>query len=237
MLCSLGGNHCLIGDSSLRLGTYLRRSNRFSSVNDSWSTQCPIDAIAPLKECMSRDAFINMYWCIHFSDDFDNNKEWSDIFFDKKRVLLNTARHLRKLGEIKDAINHQWKEGVTSGMAMTHNKSRIAGWYKSEITCGPESKPIWTGATLHSMAVSFGPLARYKLHARTFGGKNDGNLRMVHEKCASIQKWINLMLLMLKDYKGQGRYVTMDLAYMGDIMVQAGREVLGMNMVRTVQCN
>ncbi len=76
---------------------------------------------------------------------------------------------------------------------MTHDKSCIAGWYKSKITCGPEPKPIRTGATLHSMAVLFGPLAEYKLHARTFGGKNDGNLGMVQENCASIQKWINLM--------------------------------------------
>ncbi len=85
------------------------------------------------------------------------------------------------------------------------------------------------------MAVSFGPLAGYKLHARMFGRKNNGNLGMVHKNCASIQKWINLMSLMLKDYKGQGRYVTMDLAYMGDIMAQVGQEVWGMNMVGTVQ--
>jgi hypothetical protein len=88
-------------------------------------------------------------------------------------------------------------------MAMTHDESRIAGWYKSEITCGPEPKPILTGATL-PMAVSFGPLTGYKLHACTFSGKNDGDLGMVHKNCALIQKWINLMLLMLKDYKGQG---------------------------------
>ncbi len=35
-----------------------------------------------------------------------------------------------------------------------------------------------------------------------FGRKNDGNFGMVHKNCASIQKWINLMSLMLKDYKG-----------------------------------
>ncbi|KAL3782167.1 hypothetical protein ACHAW5_001449, partial [Stephanodiscus triporus] len=88
---------------------------------------------------------------------------------------------------------------VTAGKALTHDESRIAGWYKNEITCGPEPKPIRTGATLHSLAVSFGILAGYKLHAR--------------------------------------RYITMDSAYMGDIMAQVGREVWGMNMVGTVQCN
>ncbi|KAL3778017.1 hypothetical protein ACHAW5_000523 [Stephanodiscus triporus] len=33
----------------------------------------------------------------------------------------------------------------------------------------PEPKPIRKGATLHSLTVSFGILAGYKLHARTFG--------------------------------------------------------------------
>ncbi len=47
---------------------------------------------------------------------------------------------------------------------------------------------------------------------------------------------INLMSLMINKYKGEGRYVTMDSAYMGDIMAQVGREVWGMNMVGTVQC-
>ena len=33
-----------------------------------------------------------------------------------------------------------------------------------------------------------------------------------------IQRWINLLLLMIDDYKGVGRYIAMDSAYMGDIM-------------------
>ncbi len=71
---------------------------------------------------------------------------------------------------------------------MTHDESRIAGWYKKEITCGPEPKPIRTGATLHSLAVSFGLLAGDKLHARTLGRKNDGDLGMLHDSCMMIQK-------------------------------------------------
>jgi hypothetical protein len=153
---------------------------------------------------MPRDVFSNIYQCIHFSDDFDNDKEWSNIFFVDMHVLPNTAQHQWKFSEIEDGINRRWKECLTAGMAMTHDESRITGWYKSKITCGPKPKPIWTGATLHLMPVLFGPLTGYKLHARTFSGKNNGNLGMVHENFALIQKWINLMLLMLKDYKGQG---------------------------------
>jgi hypothetical protein len=232
-----GGNVILLDQVARMFGCqqcWLIRG--FPSVDDSWSTRCPIDAIAPLKECMPRDAFSDMFRCIHFLDNFDDREEWSEIFFGKKHVLPNTARHRRKFVKIEDAINHRWKECATAGMAMTHD-GRIAGWYKSEITCRPEPKPIRTGATLHSMAMSFSPLTGYKLHARTFVRKNDSDLGMVHKNCASIQKWINLISLMLKDYKGQGRYMTMDSAYMGDIMAQVGREVWGMNMVGTVQCN
>jgi hypothetical protein len=112
---------------------------------------------------MPRDAFSNMYQCIHFLDNFDDDEEWRDIFFDKKHVLPDMARHKRKFSKIEDEINCQWKECVTAGMAMTHNKTHIAGWYKSEITSGPEPKRIQTGAILHLMAVPFGPLAGYKL--------------------------------------------------------------------------
>jgi hypothetical protein len=72
------------------------------------------------------------------------------------------------------------------------------------------------------MAMSFSPLAGYKLHAHTFGGKNNSKLGMQHKNCVSIQKWINLMMLMVDIYEGEGRYATMDPAYMGNIMAQVG---------------
>ena len=62
------------------------------------------------------------------------------------------------------------------GRGMTHDKSRVAGWYNSPITCGPEPKPIRTGATLLSLAIAFVPLAGYKMHAQTFGGKKQWRL-------------------------------------------------------------
>ncbi|KAL3796538.1 hypothetical protein ACHAW5_004440 [Stephanodiscus triporus] len=61
-------------------------------------------------------------------------------------------------------------------------------------------------------------MTHYKsqLHARTFGGRSDGDLDMRHENVVTIQKWINLMSLMIDEYKGKGRYVMrMDPAYMG----------------------
>jgi hypothetical protein len=43
----------------------------FRLIDASWSSQCPIDSIVPLKESMPRIAFANMYQCLHFADDFD----------------------------------------------------------------------------------------------------------------------------------------------------------------------
>jgi hypothetical protein len=82
-----------------------------------------------------------------------------------------------------------------------------------------------------------GPLATYKLHARTFGGKTDDNLQSRHENVVSTQKWVNLMDIILDEFKGKGHCVTMDSAYMGDVMAQIGREEWQLNMVGTSHSN
>ena len=43
--------------------------------------------------------------------------------------------------------------------------------------------------------------------------------------------------IMIDYFKGAGRCVTMNLAYMGDVMAQIGREKWDMNMVGTVMDN
>ena len=52
-----------------------------------------------------------------------------------------------------------------------------------------------------------------------------------------MQKWVNMYDLMLGLFKGAGWCVTMDSAYMGDIMAQVGCEEWLMNMVGTVMDN
>jgi hypothetical protein len=110
------------------------------------------------------------------------------------------------------------------GKWITADESRVAGWYRSGITIGPEPKPIRTGATIHSICVTFGELATYKLHCRVYGGRYDEGLDYVHENTTSTQKWVNLYNEMLAEFKGRGMCLTMDSAYMGDIMGQIGRE-------------
>jgi hypothetical protein len=71
---------------------------------------------------------------------------------------------------------------------------------------------------MHTVCVTDDPLATYKLHARTFGGKTDDDLHSRHENVVTTQKWVNLMDIILDEFKGKGHCVTMDSAYMGDIM-------------------
>jgi hypothetical protein len=117
------------------------------------------------------------------------------------------------------------------------DESRTPGWNHGPITQGPEPKPAHTGATMHTVCMTDGLLATYKLHARTFGGKTDEDLQSRHVNVVTTQKWVNLMLVLLDDFRGKGHCVTMDSAYMGDIMVQIGHEEWKMNMVGTAQSN
>jgi hypothetical protein len=48
---------------------------------------------------------------------------------------------------------------------------------------------------------------------------------------------VNLLSLMLNDFKNNGHCVTMDSAYMGDMMVMIGRDVWRIIMVGTAQAN
>ena len=109
-------------------------------------------------------------------------------------------------------------------------------WMKAAHPAGI-TDPVRTGTTMHTVCVTDRPLATYKLHARKFGGKMDEDLQSRHVNVAATQKWVNLMSLLIDDFKGNGHNVTMDSAYMGDIMAQIGREEWKMNMVRTAQSN
>ncbi len=111
------------------------------------------------------------------------------------------------------------------------------GWYHSPIMQGPDPKPIWTGATIHSLAIMHGMLALYKLHVRVFGGKTDGNLGHHQDNTSGIQKWVNLLDHMLHALKGNGHCMTMDSVYMGNIMAMISRDVWKINMVGTAQPN
>ena len=106
-------------------------------------------------------------------------------------------------------------------MWVTFDESRVARWYNSAMTIGPEPKPIRSGATIHSLCVSKGNLAGYKLHARTYGGASDKSLCEAQRYCHHA-KLVTLLDTFLDEFKGKGHCVTMDSAYMGDTMDQIG---------------
>jgi hypothetical protein len=103
------------------------------------------------------------------------------------------------------------------------------------MTIGPEPKPIRTGATLHTVCITNGPLSTYKLFARVYGGKGDEDININNEHTATKLKMVSLHDLMLDPFKGVGHCVVMDSAYMGDAMCQVGQVEWGINMVGTVQ--
>ena len=99
-----------------------------------------------------------------------------------------------------------------------HNpdKSQVAGWYPGGLTKEPEPKPIRTGVTLHSMCVIKG----YMLHVRTYGGKNDKDIKK--------NSWGSLSI-----YK----YLTLDSVYTGELLAQVVDKAWKMNVIVTTQWN
>ncbi len=65
----------------------------------------------------------------------------------------------------------------------------------------------------------------------------DGDLDKPNENTITTQKWVNLLFLMLNNFKNNGHCVTVDSTYMGDIMVMIGHDMWCINMVGTVQAN
>jgi hypothetical protein len=137
----------------------------------------------------------------------------------------------------EDGFNRQGKECMIFGLWLTFDESCVAGWYHSPIMQGPDPKSICIGATIHSLAITHGNLASYKVHVCVFGGASDGDLDKMNKKTITTQKWVNLLSLMLDSFKNNSHCVTMDSTYIGDIMAMIGCNVWHINMVGTAQAN
>jgi hypothetical protein len=103
------------------------------------------------------------------------------------------------------------------------------------MTIGPEPEPIRTGAILHTVCITDGPLSTYKLFARVYGGKYDRDIDRHNKNTVTKLKMVSLYDFMLDPFKHNGQCVVMDSAYMSDAMCQVGREEWGINMVGTCQ--
>jgi hypothetical protein len=102
----------------------------------------------------------------------------------------STASHRLKHARLEDGYNKRWQAIVNFGKWITTDESQVVGWYHSVMTIGPEPKPIRTGATLHNVCVTNGPLRTYKLFARTFGGKGDGDINRHHKHTVTKLKMV-----------------------------------------------
>ena len=140
-----------------------RMAQGMPSIRDTWSTRDSLDSVPPVMDSMPRGAFEDMYRCLHFADDWEE-ENWEEVHPDpKSEPSPDVANHRRKFATVEDGFNARWKECVTFGRWITADESRVAGWYHSGITIGPEPKPIRTGATIHSVCVTFGELKSYKV--------------------------------------------------------------------------
>ena len=210
------------------------------SITDMFCTREVFNAVEPVKNCMTLDAMKDLSRCLHFSDDWeeDDEEDWDEHYKDVKvEPDENTALHRRKFSMVEDAYNRRWQAMVNFGKWITADESRVAGWYKSVMTIGPDPKPIRTGATLHSLCVTKGPLQTYKLFVRVYGGKHDGDMNTRHPNTATLLKFVTLYSIMLNSFMGRGHCLVMDSAYMGDVMALIGLHIWHINMVGTVQAN
>ena len=90
-------------------GIHMARMTRgFPSIEETWSSRESLKHIGPAAECMPKDAYIDMYRCMHFSDDWevDENGDqayWEDVAQDARmEPSPEVTRHRMKFEHIED---------------------------------------------------------------------------------------------------------------------------------------
>jgi hypothetical protein len=191
------GGKVITGDHVARFyGAYLDRMlNGGRSIDQIFSTRELLDDVSSIQVAMTKGALEDLTTCLHYSDDWDpkDNGVWDDIYDDKKVVAPpSTASHRLKHGRLEDGYNKRWQAIVNLGKWITTDESRVAGWYHSFMTIGPEPKPTWNGATLHTVCVTHGPLSTYKFFARVYGGKYDEDIDRHNKNTVTKLKMVSL---------------------------------------------
>jgi hypothetical protein len=214
-----------------------------AQLNRSFVQENYSNAVPPIQESMPNNALEDLTICLQYSDDWECNDDWNDIYDDPKveadTSMTSMASHRVKHGILEDGYNRRWQAIVNPGKWITTDESRVAGWYHSAMTIDPEPKPIQTGATLHTVCITDGPLSTYKLFAiRVYGGRSDQDINRHNRHTVTKLKMVSFLYdFMLESFKTKhkGNCVVMDSAYMGDAMCQVGRIEWGINMMGTCQ--
>jgi hypothetical protein len=88
---------------------------------------------------MPNNALEDLTVCLHYSDDWDCKDDWDDIYDDPKvQADASMASHCVKHGILEDGYNRRWQAIVNPGKWITTDENRVAGWYHSAMTIGPE---------------------------------------------------------------------------------------------------
>jgi len=153
------------------------------SIEKIWDTRSSLRSTGAIKDSMPQNAFKDMCQCMHFADDWEvDDERWAATYSGmKEESAEDTANHRRKSAVLKDAYNKRWQAIVKFGIWVTADKSRVAGWYHSVMTVGPEPKSIRMGATLHTLCATHGPLRTFKLFVRAYGGTSHMELDVIHD--------------------------------------------------------
>jgi hypothetical protein len=106
----------------------------FPSIEDTWNTRESLKHVAAAVESMTKDAYTDMYPCMHFSDDWETAEDssdeiyWEELYPDPKyEPSPEVERHRRKFEHIEDGAIQlarlQEKFGVSILLALV---SRLA---------------------------------------------------------------------------------------------------------------
>jgi hypothetical protein len=93
-----------------------------------WSTCESLNLIGTCMVCMPKNAFKDIYTCLHFDDNWDDNDGWDNVYMDQKRCSPDgMVHHRQKFSMFEDGFNPRWKEFVMFGRWLTFDESHVAG--------------------------------------------------------------------------------------------------------------
>ena len=65
-----------------------------------------LNVINTYMECMLKNAFQDIYTCLHFDDDWDGDEKWDDVCADTIQCSPDgTAHHCQKFSMFEDGLN------------------------------------------------------------------------------------------------------------------------------------
>ena len=85
-------NHIILAEHVCRFFgcQYAHMLRGSPSIDKTWSTGESLDAIGTVNESMPKDAFRDLYRCLYFTDNWDEEEgvEWDDIYLDENHTSL-----------------------------------------------------------------------------------------------------------------------------------------------------